>query len=130
MKSFIGLNRPDFVLLMRNICVIRGEEKGEGGRGEPARELIDKFNTWDYGDTPYLFGYYANTTAVTFCVLYINEKEPININSRKRKCPDICSERLAEFDLNKLTHRFKLMNLIRNICKSFHVLIFELYKEC
>ncbi|CAJ0769536.1 9639_t:CDS:2, partial [Entrophospora sp. SA101] len=66
--------------------------------------------------TPYLFGYYANTTAVTFCVLYINEKEPININSRKRKCPDICSERLAEFDLNKLTHRFKLMNLIRNIC--------------
>nr|CAG8590599.1 10567_t:CDS:2 [Entrophospora candida] len=118
-----GLNRPDFVLLMRNICVIRGEEKGEGGRGEPARELIDKFNTWDYGDTPYLFGYYANTTAVTFCVLYINEKEPININSQKRKCPDICSERLAEFDLNKLTHRFKLMNLIRNICRILPMII-------
>jgi hypothetical protein len=127
MKSFIGQNRPDFVLLMRNICIVRGEEKGEGGKGEPARELIDKFNTWDYGDTPYLFGYYANTTAVTFCVLYNSEQKPININNRKRKHTDICSERLAEFDLNKLTHRFKLMNLIRNICKFFHVLIFKFH---
>jgi len=104
--------------------------EGEGGKGEPARELINKFNTWDYGDTPYLFGYYANTTAVTFCVLYNSEKEPISINSQKRKHPDICSERLAEFDLNKLTHRFKLMNLIRNICKFFYVLIFKFHLKC
>ena len=93
-------------------------------------ELINKFTTWDYGDTPYLFGYYANTTAVTFCVLYNSEKEPISINSQKRKHPDICSERLAEFDLNKLSHRFKLMNLIRNICKFFYVLIFKFHLKC
>ncbi|CAG8457539.1 10589_t:CDS:2 [Funneliformis mosseae] len=72
-KSFIGQNRSDFVLLMRNICVVHREEKGENGKGESAKELIDKFNTWNYGDIPYLFGYYANTAAVTFCVLYNNE---------------------------------------------------------
>ncbi|CAJ0920942.1 8472_t:CDS:2 [Entrophospora sp. SA101] len=101
--GFIGQNQPDFALFIRNICAVCGEEKGEVEKGDPARELVDKFNNWDYGDIPYLFGYYANATAVTFCVLYISEKNPININSQKIKHPDICSEKLAEFDLNRLT---------------------------
>ncbi|CAG8672923.1 317_t:CDS:2 [Funneliformis caledonium] len=103
-----GQNRPDFILLMRNICVVRGEEKGENGKGEPARELIDKFNTWDYGDIPYLFGYYANTAAVTFCVLYNNEQE--NNSSRKRKHPNIC----------------RILPMIINMCPSKEMPDFEI----
>ncbi|RHZ55262.1 hypothetical protein Glove_417g52 [Diversispora epigaea] len=120
-NTTIDQNRPDFVLLMENICAVRGEEKGEDGKGEPAKELIDKFNTWDYGDTPYLFGYYANTTTVTFCILY--EKEHAHTNERKRKHPDIYSEKLADFNLDELTQRFKLMNLIRNMCRILPMII-------
>lgn len=67
---------------MRNICIVRGEKKE---KGEPARESIDKFNIWDYGDTPYLFGYYVTITAVTFCALYISEKELVLILTVERE---------------------------------------------
>ncbi|CAG8851505.1 20312_t:CDS:1, partial [Racocetra persica] len=35
-------NRPDMVLLVRNICPLRDEEKSQDEAGDPSSELIDK----------------------------------------------------------------------------------------
>jgi len=69
-KKFIGRNRPDMVVLVRNICPFRGEEKSREEAGDPSNELVDKIKDWTYGDTPYIFAYYAIGTLVTFVTLY------------------------------------------------------------
>jgi hypothetical protein len=56
--------------LVNNACLARGEEKE---LENAAAELTDKLHwTCQYGNCPYIFGYYryANDTMVTFC--YIN----------------------------------------------------------
>jgi len=47
------------VVLVRNVCPLRGEEKSREDAGDPSRELVDKFKDWTYGDTPYIFACYA-----------------------------------------------------------------------
>ena len=110
-KKFIGRNRPDMVVLVRNICPFRGEEKSREEAGDPSNELVDKIKDWTYGDTPYIFAYYAIGTLVTFVTLYKPE-------NKKRKL-EICSERIAEFDLGRLSDRIHTMNFLRNICECF-----------
>ncbi|KAE9344240.1 hypothetical protein PR003_g8571 [Phytophthora rubi] len=52
-----GLNGPDYLFIVDDVCVFRGEEKDPGEQIEtPRRELCDKL-IWSYGDAPYLFGY-------------------------------------------------------------------------
>ncbi|CAG8794107.1 41423_t:CDS:2 [Gigaspora margarita] len=52
-------NRPDMVVLVRNVCPLRGEEKSRDEAGDPSSELVDKIKDWTYGDAPYIFAYYA-----------------------------------------------------------------------
>jgi hypothetical protein len=47
--------RPDYGLLIKNHCVLRGEEKGSDPSGDPARELVDKL-IWTYDPLPYILG--------------------------------------------------------------------------
>ncbi|CAG8803119.1 16166_t:CDS:2, partial [Racocetra fulgida] len=68
-----------------------GEEKSREEAGDPSSELVDKIKDWTYGDAPYIFAYYAIGAQVTFVALYKPE-------NKKRKL-NICSERIAEFDL-------------------------------
>ncbi|CAG8574795.1 12662_t:CDS:2, partial [Ambispora leptoticha] len=85
---------PDMVVLVRNTCLFRGEEKSREEAGDPSRELVDKFNDWTYGDAPYIFAYYAVGVHVTFVILH----KPENKSTKKRKL-SVYSERIAEFDL-------------------------------
>ncbi|KAF8513568.1 hypothetical protein BU17DRAFT_95259 [Hysterangium stoloniferum] len=48
---------PDFGLLVQNVCVFRGVEKGPGNSEDPRAELVDKL-TWVYSPAEYLLGYY------------------------------------------------------------------------
>lgn len=66
--------QPDFAYLVENVCLVRGEEKGIIDTGDPAKELINKLE-WTYGKCPYIFGYYAYTTKVTYCYIYAEGKK-------------------------------------------------------
>ena len=97
-------------MLVENLCLVRGEEKPRGDRGKPENELIENFETWNYGDAPYIFGYHAKGALVTFAILY---KSTLRNDQNLR----IYSESLNVFDLNKLSDRINAMFYIRNICK-------------
>lgn len=47
--------RPDFGLLVKDVCVLRGKEKGPQNPADPKRELVDKL-VWVYDPAPYLLG--------------------------------------------------------------------------
>ncbi|RIB19827.1 kinase-like domain-containing protein [Gigaspora rosea] len=64
--------RPDYSYVVFDACLTRGEEKGPSDNDDPAVELTSKL-TWTYGNCPYIFGYYAQGTAVTYCYLYFEE---------------------------------------------------------
>ncbi|CAG8757439.1 12880_t:CDS:2, partial [Ambispora leptoticha] len=106
-RTSTGRNRPDMVVLVRNVCPFRGEENSREEAGDPSSELVDKIKDWTYGDAPYIFAYYAIGAQVTFVALYKPE-------NKKRKLK-ICSERIAEFNLGRLSDRIRIMNFLRNI---------------
>lgn len=57
------LERPDFGLLFRLICLFRGEEKPEDFSGQhPRDELLSKLN-WNYDPAPYVLGLHFTTTS-------------------------------------------------------------------
>jgi hypothetical protein len=47
--------RPDFGLLIQDVCVFRGEEKGPENPEDPRAELVDKL-TWVYDPAEYMLG--------------------------------------------------------------------------
>ncbi|CAG8775912.1 9525_t:CDS:2 [Dentiscutata erythropus] len=103
-RTSTGRNRPDMVVLVKNVCPFRGEEKAREEGGDPSIELVDKIKDWTYGDAPYILAYYAIGVQITFVALYKPEK--------KRKL-SICSERIAEFDLGR-----RILPIIVNLCPS------------
>lgn len=50
-----GHKRPDFSFIIRNVCVLRGEEKALKTSGDPKMELCVK-TIWIYDPAPYVFG--------------------------------------------------------------------------
>ncbi|KAF8336080.1 hypothetical protein F5887DRAFT_1285507 [Amanita rubescens] len=51
--------RPDFGLLLANVCVFRGEEKGIEFTGMHPRNELKVKTRWVYDPAPYILGYYA-----------------------------------------------------------------------
>ena len=47
--------RPDFGLLVQNVCVFRGKEKGPQNTEDPRAELVDKL-MWVYEPAEYILG--------------------------------------------------------------------------
>ncbi|CAG8624766.1 14459_t:CDS:2 [Cetraspora pellucida] len=87
---------------------LQGEEKSLEDSGDPSSELVDKIEDWSYGNASYIFAYYAIGVQVTLVILY----KPKN---KKRKL-NICSEKIAKFDLGHLLDRIRIMNFLQNIC--------------
>jgi len=54
-----GKLRPDFGLLLANVCVFRGEEKRLGFTGMHPRDELKVKTRWVYNPAPYILGYYA-----------------------------------------------------------------------
>jgi hypothetical protein len=50
-----ALKWPNYGLLIKNHCIVRGEEKGSESGGDPKRELLDKLR-WTYQPLPYILG--------------------------------------------------------------------------
>ncbi|CAH1767831.1 4154_t:CDS:2 [Entrophospora sp. SA101] len=100
--------RPDLSYLVFDACLARGEEKGPETNDDPAMELILKL-TWTYGNCPYIFGYYAIATRVTYCYLYLEG------NSIERKDLLTCL-------LDKVEGRIQAFNIGRNIGRLLHLL--------
>ncbi|GBB87195.1 hypothetical protein RclHR1_13630005 [Rhizophagus clarus] len=113
-----GRNLPDMVALVRNVCPFRGEEKSREEAGDPLKELIEKFRDWTYGDAPYLLAYYAVGVLVTFVTLHKPKEE-----ANKKRKRSVYSQRIEEFDLSRLSHRFRAMNFLRNICRLLLLIV-------
>ncbi|CAG8483687.1 3106_t:CDS:2 [Rhizophagus irregularis] len=94
-------NRPDMVVIVRNICPFQGEEKSQEDAEDLSKELTKKFQV-----------------LVTFVTLH----KPINNLSNKRK-QSVYSERIAEFDLGHLSDRIRIMNFLRNICHVLPIIV-------
>ena len=65
-----GLNRPDYYFLIRNRCILRGEEKGSQIEGNPAQELLNKLTKrWPYEPLSFILGllsfYYRMTKSLS-----------------------------------------------------------------
>ncbi|KAJ3782219.1 hypothetical protein GGU10DRAFT_436776 [Lentinula aff. detonsa] len=99
-----GKARPDFGFLIHKRCVFRGEEKGPMSFGDPALELIETL-VWVYDLAPYILGYYANETVVTFVAITHSEDGRIMRHD------------LETIDLKYTAHR--ILNLRRMINISF-----------
>ncbi|KAF8346567.1 hypothetical protein F5887DRAFT_1281694 [Amanita rubescens] len=54
-----GKLRPDFGLLLSNVCVFRGEEKRIDFGGTHPRDELGHKTRWVYDPAPYILGYYA-----------------------------------------------------------------------
>ncbi|CAG8527198.1 12326_t:CDS:2 [Ambispora gerdemannii] len=80
-KEFTGRNCPDMVTLVKNVCPFHGE-KSVDSTEDPSQELTKKFKGWTYGDSSYLFGYYATGKLVTFVTLSESVEDG---SSKKRK---------------------------------------------
>jgi hypothetical protein len=50
-----ALKRPDFGFLVKNNCILRGEEKGLESREDPKQELLDKL-IYTYQPLKYILG--------------------------------------------------------------------------
>jgi hypothetical protein len=50
-----GLKRPDYGFLVKNNCILRGEEKAPESRDDPEQELVDKL-TYTYSPLEYILG--------------------------------------------------------------------------
>ncbi|KAF9059376.1 hypothetical protein BDP27DRAFT_1341538 [Rhodocollybia butyracea] len=70
---------PDFGYLIGKRCVFRGEEKGPTSPGDPAIELVQNV-VWAYDSAPYILGYYADETVVTFVALVHKNGETRHIS--------------------------------------------------
>jgi hypothetical protein len=50
-----ALKRPDYGLLLKGHCVLRGKEKGSDPVGDPKQELVEKL-IWQYSPLSYILG--------------------------------------------------------------------------
>ncbi|KAH9148386.1 hypothetical protein AeRB84_008250, partial [Aphanomyces euteiches] len=110
--------RPDYVFLLFNVCVFRGEEKTDGVDAEvPRNELIDKLQ-WTYDPAPYIFGY-----AVSGFYLCLYAIEPIRVKSeqkrsdKKPRVPSCQTHLLGRFMLNTYRGRLELFRSLVNIAQ-------------
>ncbi|CAG8601011.1 9892_t:CDS:2 [Cetraspora pellucida] len=91
------------------------EEKSREDSGDPSSKLVGKIEDWSYGDAPYIFVYYAIGVQVILVILYKPE-------NKKRKL-NVCSEKIAEFDLGCLLDRIRIMNFLQNICHLLPLIV-------
>ncbi|TDL16036.1 hypothetical protein BD410DRAFT_832284 [Rickenella mellea] len=69
----------------------------------PKAELIETLNGWSYGAVPYIFGYYAKGTSVTYVAMTKDERK------KDAEIHDLC-----ELDFNKMVDRItNIIILIR-----------------
>ncbi|EXX67225.1 hypothetical protein RirG_116310 [Rhizophagus irregularis DAOM 197198w] len=61
-------DRPDYGLILNNVCLFRGEEKSPTSTEDPKSELGRKF-LWTYDPAPYVLGYYTHGPQVTFVAI-------------------------------------------------------------
>ncbi|CAG8724111.1 11588_t:CDS:2, partial [Funneliformis mosseae] len=124
-----GLCRPDTSCLISGACLVRGEEKGPENSEDPAKELTSKMK-WTYGDCPYIFGYYAIATKVTYC--YLQEHWPTILPLLRQNIPESFQE---EFDVLYRSRSSKVIQLKHDSVVKYYstpdlvLNIVELYHE-
>lgn len=61
-------DRPDYGLILNNVCPFRGEEKSSSSPDNPKSELGRKL-LWTYDPAPYVLGYYTHGPLVSFVAI-------------------------------------------------------------
>jgi len=113
--------RPDWMCYIRNLLVIRGEEKGDTSwatLSDAAEELTSKMDTWNplfFGELPYVFGYALRGAKFQLYALFPDPAPPIRIEggaSGVRKIPIG-----KELDLTYIDDKMALLQYMINLVR-------------
>ncbi|CAG8645113.1 8587_t:CDS:2, partial [Paraglomus brasilianum] len=97
--------RPDFGFIINTVCPFRGEEKAPNNPENPRAELVNKID-WTYDPVPYVIGYYAIGTILTYAA--ICRPRP------RRNKPDVVT--ILTLDLRERRQRVKNLLVLINLC--------------
>ncbi|KAL8006103.1 putative protein kinase [Plasmopara halstedii] len=97
-NSSTGNKQPDFLFILNDVCVFRGEEKEPGTNIRLPRDELCQKLAWVYGTVPYIFGYAASGYKIDLFALF---RSTSNL-------PKAESYRIGEFDLELAADRFEL----------------------
>ncbi|KAL8020732.1 putative protein kinase [Plasmopara halstedii] len=101
--------RPDFLFILNDVCVFRGEEAEPGTNINLPREQLYQKLTWVYGAVPYVFGYAASGYKVDLFALFRSSSESSDVESYS----------IGYFDLESAADRFRIVLALLNLCLLF-----------
>eukprot|EP00644_Phytophthora_capsici_P015436 jgi/Phyca11/547387/estExt2_Genewise1Plus.C_PHYCAscaffold_240409 len=105
--------RPDFLFVLDQVCVFRGEEKPpDVNISVPTEELCSKL-VWAYGSVPYVFGYAASGYDIQLHALY--PLDPLKVLTKN----------IGTFNLEVKEHLFQIVLVMLNLSLLFQAIADE-----
>jgi hypothetical protein len=123
-RTTIESLRPDWMLMIRQLLVIRGEEKGDSSRAtlrDAANELTSKMEAWNplfFGELPYVFGYALAGTKFQLYALHPDG----SVHYLGGACGVRQSAIGRQLDLTFLDDRFVLLQYMINLVRVLQVM--------
>jgi hypothetical protein len=108
--SSTGTKRPDFLFILDNVCVFRGEEKSAEIDIRVATEELCEQLEWGYGRVPYVFGYAASGDHIDLLALHQDDGV-------------VKSSRIGAFNLELKEHLFEAVLAILNLSLLFPAIV-------
>ncbi|PFH47454.1 hypothetical protein AMATHDRAFT_42919 [Amanita thiersii Skay4041] len=105
-----GNFRPDFGLLINRSCIFRGEEKQPTYLGSSPRDDLREYTRWVYDPTPYILGYYAVGTKITFVAMERHPAPRRSVVVRNILTTDLSTRR------GRIDHLTKMIRLVSILC--------------
>ncbi|KAG6941366.1 hypothetical protein JG688_00018704 [Phytophthora aleatoria] len=109
-SSSTGTKRPDFLFILDDVCVFRGEEKSPDVNIKVAIEELRSKLVWTYGSVPYVFGYAASGYKIDLVALH-------PLNGVVTKTP------IQTFNLELKEHQFEAVLAILNLSLLFPAIV-------
>ncbi|KAG1709564.1 hypothetical protein DVH05_020214 [Phytophthora capsici] len=108
--------RPDFLFVLDQVCVFRGEEKPpDVNISVPTEELCSKL-VWAYGSVPYVFGYAASGYDIQLHALC--PLDPLNVGG-------VVTKNIGTFNLEVKEHLFQIVLVMLNLSLLFQAIADE-----
>lgn len=107
--SSAGSQCPNFLLILDDVCVFRGEEKAPGVSICLLGEELTLNLVWTYGIVPYVFGYAASGYKINLFALIRTDDGSSNVKNLP----------IGSFGLENVKERFRLILALLNLSLLF-----------